>query len=48
VQESCSCAATECIADFPSPWQLDEQHLAMPTPVALRPLALIAFLRHEA
>jgi len=23
-QESCSCAATEVIADFPAPWQLDE------------------------
>jgi hypothetical protein len=47
-QESCSCVATECIADFPSPWQLEEQHMAVPHPSALQPLKLIAFLRYEA
>ncbi|WP_434026808.1 hypothetical protein [[Pseudomonas] boreopolis] len=46
-RESCSCAATEVIADFPSPWQLDEQHVAMPAPLSLLPLAHVAYRRAE-
>ena len=46
-QESCSNAATEVIADFPAPWQLDEQHVAAPVPLALAPLALVAYRRAE-
>ena len=48
VQESCSCAATEVIAGFPSPWRLEEQHLAVPQPSKLQPLAYVAYLRAEA
>ena len=47
-QESCSCAATEVIADFPAPWQLDEQHLAVPASEALSPLLHIAYRRADA
>ena len=46
-RESCSCAATEVISDFPNPWQLDEQHCAVPVPSTLSPLAHIAYLRAE-
>lgn len=47
VQESGSCAATEVIADFPSPWQLDEQHVSVAHPGKLSPLAHIAYRRWE-
>jgi hypothetical protein len=47
VQKSCSCAAAEVIADFPSPWQLEEQHDAVPFPNALRSLEHVAYLRAE-
>ena len=46
-RESCSCAATEVISDFPDPWQIDEQHCAVPMPSMLSPLANIAYLRAE-
>ena len=46
-QESCSSAAAEVIADFPSPWQLEEQHLARPVPIPLAPLAHVAYRRAE-
>ena len=44
---SCSSAAAEVIADFPAPWQLDEQHLAMPAPGSLAALAHVAYRRAE-
>ena len=46
-QESCSCAATEVIADFPSSWQLDEQHVAAPHPTRLTPLTHLVYRRWE-
>jgi hypothetical protein len=46
-RESCSCAATEVIADFPGPWQLDEQHASVPMPQRLSPLAHVAYHRAE-
>ncbi|MFZ6695215.1 hypothetical protein ACO0J1_05500 [Stenotrophomonas acidaminiphila] len=46
-RESCSCAATEVIADFPVPWQLEEQHLAVPAPAPLESLAHVAYRRAE-
>jgi hypothetical protein len=45
--ESCSVASAEVIADFPVPWQLHEQYLAVPEPAKLAPLANIAYLRAE-
>jgi len=47
VRESCSCAATEVIADFTSPWRLDEQHLPVPFPGKLSPLQYVAYRRAE-
>lgn len=46
-QESCSYAATEVIADFPAPWDLDEQHVAVPFPAPLTPLEHVVFRRWE-
>jgi hypothetical protein len=46
-RESCSCSAAEVIADFPAQWQLDEQHLTVPVPTALEPLAHVAYRRAE-
>ena len=46
-RESGSCAATEVIADFPAPWDLDEQHVAAPYPGNLSALAHVAYLRWE-
>ena len=45
--ESCSCSAAEVIADFPAQWQLDEQHLTVPVPAPLEPLAHVAYRRAE-
>lgn len=45
--ESCSCATTECIADFPSPWNLDEQYVTRPFPEPLEPLRYIVYHRYE-
>ena len=47
-RNSCSSAATEVIADFPSDWELDEQHLAVPVPGRLGGLQHIAYRRAEA
>jgi len=47
-RENCSSAVTEVIADFPAPWQLDEQHLAVPAGMPLAPLAHVAYRRAEA
>jgi hypothetical protein len=46
-QESCSCAATEVIADFPAPWNLDEQHVAAPVPAPLVALEHLVYRRWE-
>ena len=46
-REFCSVAATEVIADFPAPWELDEQHLANPVPGALNGLSVVAFRRND-
>lgn len=46
-RECCSCAATEVIADFPAPWNLDEQHIACPAPAKCAPLEHLAYWRHE-
>ena len=46
-QEGCSCAATGVIADFPATWTLDEQHVVVPVPAALAPLANVAYRRAE-
>jgi hypothetical protein len=46
-QESCSCAATEVISDFPSGWRFDEQYVAAPWPSPLAPLAHVAYRRWE-
>lgn len=46
-QESCSCAATSVIADFPSPWDVDEQHVASPAPSPLSPLRHVVYRRWE-
>ncbi len=47
VRESCSCVATEVLADFPAPWELDEQHIAVAFPQKLTGLNHIAYLRWE-
>ena len=46
-QESCSCAAGECIGDFSSEWALDEQHLVRPVPEPLQALEHLVYRRHE-
>jgi len=46
-QESCSIAATEVIADFPAPWQLDEQHISVLATARMTPLAHVAYRRAE-
>nr|WP_218131196.1 hypothetical protein [Pseudomonas benzenivorans] len=46
-QESCSCAATEVIADFSAPWDIFEEHISVPMPLELVPLRYIAYLRAE-
>ena len=47
-REACSIAATEVLADLPSPWSVDEEHLAVPCPQPLQALAHIAYRRWEA
>lgn len=47
VRESCSCAATEVIADFPSPWNLEEQHVATKTAESLSALQHVVYRRWE-
>ena len=46
-RESCYGAATEIIADFPSPWNLDEQHVAAPAPGSLSSLQHVVYRRWE-
>jgi len=48
VRGSCSCAATEVIAAFPSSWQLDDQHISARLPAQLRPLQYVGYARAEA
>jgi len=47
VKESCSGAATEVIADFPAPWDLDIQHRVVPYPERLVGLKHVAYQRAE-
>ena len=47
VKESCSGAATEVIADFPAPWDLDIQHRVVPYPERLIGLNHVAYRRPE-
>ena len=47
VKESCSFAATEVIADFPAPWDLDVQHRVVPYPQRLSGLKHVAYQREE-
>jgi len=47
VKESCSDAATEVIADFPAPWDLDVQHRVVPYPEQLVGLKHVAYRRAE-
>ena len=47
VWEACSVVATEVIADFQSPWDIDEQHLAAPAPSKLNGLPLVVYKRGE-
>ena len=44
--ECCRRASSEVAADFPSPWQLDEQHVRTSNS-GLAPLMLIAYKRYE-
>jgi len=47
VKESCSGAATEVIADFPAPWDLDVQHRVVPYPERLIGLEHVAYRRAD-
>jgi hypothetical protein len=47
VCESGSCAASEVIADFPAPWNLDEHHVVVPYLSRLAALTHVAYLRWE-
>jgi hypothetical protein len=47
VKESCSSAATDVIADFPAPWDLDVQHRVVPYPQRLTGLKDVAYRRSE-
>jgi hypothetical protein len=47
VKESCSGIATELIADFPAPWDLDLQHRVVPYPERLAGLKYVAYRRAE-
>ena len=47
VKEICSGAATEVIADFPAPWDLDVQHRVVPFPKRLTGLKYVAYRRAE-
>ena len=47
VKESCSGAATEVIADFPAPWDLDVQHRVVPYPERLIGLKHVAYRRAD-
>jgi hypothetical protein len=47
VKESCSGAATEVIADFPAPWDLDVEHRVVPYPERLAGLKHVAYRRAE-
>lgn len=46
-RESGSCVATEVLADFPPPWDLDEQHVAVPFPQRLSHLRHLVYRRWE-
>ena len=46
-RESCSCAATEVIADLPSPWNMEEQHVATSATESLSALQHVVYRRWE-
>jgi hypothetical protein len=43
--EACQIAGTELISDYPSPWNIDEQHRPADTSRPLSPLAHVAYNR---
>src|SRR4051794_33650281 len=45
--DAASCAATEVIAEFPSEWQLDEQHPIVPSPQPMEHLRELVYFRWE-
>jgi hypothetical protein len=47
VLEDCQVVGTEVIADFASPWDIDEQHLSVPYPGTLHSLMHTAYRRAE-
>ena len=47
VLEACQIAGTELISDYPSPWNINEQHSAVHAPRALSPLAHVVYSRNE-
>ena len=47
VKEGFSSAATEVLADFPAPWDLDVQHRVVPYPHRLSGLKHVAYQRKE-
>jgi hypothetical protein len=47
VLEACQIAGTELISDYPSPWDIDEQHRAVHEPHGLSPLAHVVYSREE-
>jgi hypothetical protein len=46
-RESCTCAATEVIGDFPSPWNMEEQHVATRATESLSALKHVVYRRWE-
>lgn len=47
-QECCSIAASEVAADIDESWQVSEEHVEIPCPQDLSPLANLAYARWEA
>ena len=41
------CAAAEIIADYPEPYTISEEYLAIPSPADMPYLRHIVFMRHE-
>jgi len=48
VLESCQIAGTECIADLPGGWSIDEQHISRPFPAKCEHLQHLVYARYEA
>ncbi|TXK59077.1 hypothetical protein FU658_14120 [Alkalisalibacterium limincola] len=47
VRQSCESAGTECLADFPAPWTIDEQHISCPVPERIQNLTYLVYQRCE-